>query len=54
MYSEDLGANWDVVASSVHPPGYSRYLPNDYDWLAVTVQPVHVCMLVFVLGVNLV
>ena len=54
MYSEDSGETWDVVASGIHPPGYPSYLPNDYDWLAVTVLPVHVHVLVFVLGVNLV
>ena len=43
MYSEDLGANWDVVARNVHPPEYTGYLINDYDWSAVRVLSVHVC-----------
>ena len=33
MYSNSLGASWDIVAQNVHPQYYSDYSEYDFTWL---------------------
>ena len=35
MFSGNFGANWDIVARDVHPPGSDEYTRNDFVWLAI-------------------
>ena len=35
MFSDNFGANWDIVAQDVHPPGSDEYTSNDFVWLVI-------------------
>ena len=60
MYSKYYGFLWDTVAENVHPLSYfytydNGYLLNDYNWYIMHMLLYYnKCILIFILGVNLV